>query len=94
MRYLIFDGGCWTGTNFSRQQPAPVGHDIAHFLFSYTAILRSSDDFSAGQVILSDAIAAFFSGYTLVGIDDPSVQFLPYAKILATLACVLQWWNE
>ena len=73
MRNLIFDGTCLTGINISRNQPAPVGHDIARLLLDYTAILRSSKELENGQIISADAIEAFFRGYRLVGHDDPSV---------------------
>lgn len=80
MRNLIFDETCLTGINISRNQPAPVGHDIARLLLDYTAILRSSKELENGQIIPADAIEAFFRGYRLAGPDDSSVQFLPYAK--------------
>ena len=44
MRNLIFDGTCLTGINISKNQPAPLGHDIARLLLDYTAILCSSED--------------------------------------------------
>ena len=91
---LIFDGTCLTGINISRNQPAPVGHDIARLLLDYTAILRSSKELENGQIIPADAIEAFFRGYRLVGPDDPSVQFLPCAKILSSLVNVPQRRNE
>jgi len=80
MRNLIFDGTCLTGINISRNQPAPVGHDIARLLLDYTAILRSSKELENGQIIPADAIEAFFRGYRLAGPDDPSVQFCPMPK--------------
>jgi hypothetical protein len=88
MRNLIFDGTCLTRINISKNQPAPMGHDIARLLLDYTAILRSSKDLESGQIIPADANEAFFGGYRLVGPDDPSVQFLPYAKILGSLVSV------
>ena len=60
MRNLIFDGTCLTGTNISKNQPAPVGYDIAWLLLDYKAILRSSEDLENGQIIPADAIEAFF----------------------------------
>ncbi len=65
-----------------------MGHDIARLLLDYTAILRSSKDLESGQIIPADANEAFFGGYRLVSPDDPSVQFLPYAKILGSLVSV------
>jgi hypothetical protein len=94
MRNLIFDGTCLTGINISKNQPAPVGHDIARLLLDYTAILRSSKELESGQIIPADAIEAFFAGYRLVGPNDPSVQFLPYAKILGSLVNVPQRRND
>ena len=94
MRNLIFDGTCLTRINISKNQPAPVGHDIARLLLDYTAILRSSEDLESGQIIPADAIEAFFGGYRLVGPDDQSVQFLPYAKILGSLVSVPQRRND
>ena len=94
MRNLIFDGTCLTGINISKNQLAPVGHDIARLLLDYTAILRSSKELESGQIIPADAIEAFFAGYKLVGPNDPSVQFLPYAKILGSLVSVPKRRNE
>ena len=71
-----------------------MGHDIARLLLDYTAILRSSKELENGQIVPADAIEAFFRGYRLVGPDDPSVQFLPYAKILGPLVNVPQRRNE
>ena len=94
MRNLIFDVTCMPGINISRNQPAPVGQDIARLLLDYTAILRSSKELENGQIISADAIEAFFRRYRLVGPDDPSVQFLPYAKIFGFLVNVPQRRNE
>ena len=71
-----------------------MGHDITRLLLDYTAILRSSKELENGQIIPADAIEAFFRRYRLVGPDDPSVQFLPYAKILGSLVNVPQHRNE
>ena len=46
------------------------------------------------QTIPADAIEAFFAGYKLVGPNYPSVQFLPYAKILGSLVSVPKRRNE
>ena len=71
-----------------------MGHDIARLLLDYTAILRSSKELENGQIIPAVAIEAFFRGYRLVGPDDPSVQFLPYAKTLGSLVNVPQRRNK
>lgn len=90
MRNLIFDGHRMACIDFSKDQRAPVGFDIGKILLDYTSILRSEADLRPGQVIPDDAMGAFFRGYTLVGRDDPSVEFLLYARILATLVHVPQ----
>ena len=94
MRNLIFDGTCLTGLNISKNQPAPMDHDIARLLLDYTAILRSSKELESGQIIPADAIEVFFTSYRLVGPNDPGVQFLPYAKILGSLVNVPQRRND
>ncbi|WP_157960589.1 aminoglycoside phosphotransferase family protein [Primorskyibacter marinus] len=90
MRNLIFDGHRMACIDFSKDQRAPVGFDIGKILLDYTSILRSEVDLRPGQVIPDDAMEAFFRGYMLVGQDDPSVEFLLYARILATLVHVPQ----
>ncbi|SMC96946.1 aminoglycoside phosphotransferase family protein [Primorskyibacter flagellatus] len=90
MRNLIFDGHRMACIDFSKDQRAPVGFDIGKILLDYTSILRSEADLRPGQVIPDDAMEAFFRGYTLVGRNDPSVEFLLYARILATLVHVPQ----
>lgn len=85
MRNLIFDGTCLAGIDLSSNQPGPVGHDIAKFLLDYTSIERKASDLRPGQVVHDDAKEAFFQGYTVVGPNDPSVNFLLYSKILGEL---------
>ena len=83
MRNLIFDGTYSTRINISKNQPAPVGHDIARLLFDYTAILRSSEDLESEQIIPADAIEAFFGGYRLVAPMIQVFSFYPMQKFWA-----------
>ncbi|MDV7143195.1 phosphotransferase [Tropicimonas sp. TH_r6] len=85
MRNLVFDGTRLAGIDISKTAPAPVGHDIAKILFDFATVLRSAEALPPGEILPEDVRAAFFHGYRLVGPDDPSVGFLIYARILATL---------
>lgn len=78
MRNLIFDGTCLTGINISKNQPAPVGHDIARLLLDYTAILRSSEDLESGQIIPADAIEAFS---VVIGLSAPMIQVFSFCPM-------------
>ena len=80
MRNLIFNGTCLTGINISRNQPAPVGHDIARLLLDDTAILRSSKELENGQIIHADAIEAFFVAIVWWGPMIRASNFCPMLK--------------
>lgn len=85
MRNLIVDNKRISGFDVTGEGRTPVGHDIARLLLDYTANCRPVDEVPEGEVATPDAVEAFFDGYTLVGPDDPSVQFLLRARILAAL---------
>ncbi len=61
---------------------APVAYDIARFLQSYTQMVGDIDDLSKGFAVPKRAWDAFFSGYDLVGPDDPTVIFLSKVQVL------------
>ncbi len=90
MRNLILSDTQIAGIDVTRDEPAPVGHDIAKLLLDYVSILRDAEDVAPGEVVPEDALAAFFSGYRLVPADDPSVTLLLRARILATIADLSQ----
>ena len=69
--------------DFGVQGTAPVGFDVARLLLHYAETFGDPDDISAGQSIPEPAIASFFSGYDLVGPDDPSVAFLTRMQLLS-----------
>jgi Ser/Thr protein kinase RdoA (MazF antagonist) len=85
MRNLILDGTRTCGIDISKADHAPVGYDIAKILLDYTALMNRAGDLAQGTVVPEDALEVFFENYTLVGPDDPSVRFLLYPRILATL---------
>lgn len=88
LRNLIWRDGQIAGLDMSKGQVAPVGYDIAKILLDFTSVFRSDVPLQDGQIVHSDTKEAFFQGYRLVGVDDPSVNFLLYARILATLHTV------
>ena len=90
LRNLIYDGTCMTGIDVSKTASAPVGYDIARILFDFTSDVYGPQGLKQGQVIAQPVMDAFFAGYHLVGQDDPSVTFLLYARVLATLNLVPQ----
>ena len=73
MRNLIFDGTCLTRINISKNQPAPVDHNLVQILINYTTFLRSPKELENKQIIPATAIEAFFCGYRLVGPNDLNV---------------------
>lgn len=80
MRNLIFNGTCLTGINISRNQPAPVGHDIARLLLDDTAILRSSKELETGRSFLQMSLRPFS---VAIGWWGPMIQasnFCPMPK--------------
>jgi len=68
--------------DFLGADPAPVGYDIARFLQSYSQMVGDLDDLPKGSAVPQQAWNAFFDGYTLVGRDDPTVQFLTKVQVL------------
>ena len=80
MRNLIFNGTCLTGINISRNQPAPVGHDIARLFLDDTAILRSSKELETGRSFLQMSLRPFS---VAIGWWGPMIQasnFCPMPK--------------
>lgn len=94
MRNLIVSGKLMAGIDISKSDPAPVGYDIAKILLDYTSVIRSANELLPGKVVPEDASRAFFAGYKLVDQSDPSVNFLLYARILATLMDVPKKMSE
>lgn len=70
------------GFDFLGADNAPVAYDIARFLQSYTQMVGDLDDLEAGHAVPQRAWDAFFSGYDLVGPDDPTVVFLSKVQVL------------
>lgn len=85
LRNLIWNNGRIAGIDFSSDHMAVVGYDVAKILLDFTMQFRSTNDLPEGQIVHDETLDAFFEGYRLVGKDDPSVRFLLYARILATL---------
>jgi thiamine kinase-like enzyme len=70
------------GFDFLGAAPAPVGYDIARFLQSYSQMVGDLNNLPKGYAVPKQAWDAFFDGYTLVGRDDPTVQFLTKVQVL------------
>ncbi|MEL6465402.1 MAG: phosphotransferase [Pseudomonadota bacterium] len=88
LRNLIWSAGRIVGIDVSKAQIAPVGYDVAKILLDFTSVCREGVALPSDHIIHPDTLAAFFKGYRLVGADDPSFNFLLYARILATLRTV------
>jgi len=88
MRNLIVSEQSIGGIDFSKSGAAPVGHDIAKFLLDYTRFMRPAKDIPEGHVAPQDAVEAFFDGYKLTGLDDPSVGFLLFSSLMSELKLV------
>ncbi len=86
---VIYDGTCLTGIDISQDQVGPIGYDVARVLLHYS-ILQQNASRLPHEIIPQRQVDAFFSGYDLARADDPSVQFLLYARILATLLQIPQ----
>ncbi|MBT6098448.1 MAG: phosphotransferase [Marinovum sp.] len=82
MANLIWDGKILTGIDISAGHLAPVGHDVNKFLVDYVRRFRPASDVRKGQVLPPDVREAFFSGYTLVGPDDPTVRLFSHTQLL------------
>ncbi len=85
MRNLIVSEDRVAGIDVTKSDGAPVGFDVAKLLLDYASVIEAGEDASAGHILSRDAKDAFFDGYTLVGPDDPSVNFLIVPRVLATL---------
>lgn len=85
MRNLIVSEDRVAGIDVTKSDGAPVGFDVAKLLLDYASVIEAGESASAGQILSRDAKDAFFDGYTLVGPDDPSVNFLMVPRVLATL---------
>lgn len=88
LRNLIWQNGQIAGVDISKDQIVPVGYDIAKIQLDFTSVFHSNVALPRGQIIHADTKKAFFQGYSLVQASDPSVNFLLYARILATLRTV------
>ncbi|MBJ3761530.1 phosphotransferase [Maribius pontilimi] len=86
LRNLLIGNAAW-GIDFLPKQVQAVGQDIARFLVHYATFFAPFEDIRPGEVIPDRALQAFFRGYTLVGPEDPGVQFLMRHRILA------DWWR-
>lgn len=84
MRNLIVNRETISGIDFSKGDPAPVGHDISKLLLDFVSLTVDPSEIPRGQVVPDRVLKAFFRGYDVVGPDDPSVNFLLYVKILST----------
>ncbi|WP_299684619.1 phosphotransferase [uncultured Tateyamaria sp.] len=82
IRNLLLGPDGETGLDFKPLSTAPVGFDIARLLMDYAELHQPGDAVPAGAVLSPATCAAFFEGYTLVGQDDPAVQFLPHVQLL------------
>ena len=82
MRNVLLGPDGATGLDFKPVSTAPVGFDIARILMDFAELFQRSRDLSPGAVLSEETLAAFFSGYDLVGLDDPSVRFVPYVQLL------------
>lgn len=82
MGNLIWDGKVLTGIDISTGHLAPVGHDVNKFLVDYVRRFRHASALSTGQVLPPDVREAFFSGYTLVSPEDPTVRLFSHAQLL------------
>ncbi|MEM6310828.1 MAG: phosphotransferase [Pseudomonadota bacterium] len=94
LRNLIWRDGQVAGIDISKDQLAPVGYDIAKVLLDFTSVFSSAEKLPEGGLVHSDTLEAFFKGYRLVDAQDPSVNFLMYARILATLFTVPAHQND
>ncbi len=70
------------GLDFAPESAAPVGFDITRLLMDYAELFQDPSDVLRGQLLSSQTTKAFFDGYSLVGVDDPAVEFLPFVQIL------------
>ncbi len=68
--------------DFLPKSDAPVGYDIARLLVSYMQMVGDIDAIPKGDVLPPEALEAFFEGYSLVGRDDPGVQFMLRVQVL------------
>ncbi|KIN74443.1 phosphotransferase [Sulfitobacter guttiformis] len=79
---ILISDHATAGFDFLGTDNAPVAYDIARFLQSYTQLVGDMDDLKTGHAVPQRAWDAFFSGYDLVGADDPTVIFLSKVQIL------------
>ncbi len=70
MRNLIFDGTCLTRINISKNEPAPVGHNIVQMLFDYTTFLRSPKEQKKNRSLLLMPLRLFS---VAMGLWDPMI---------------------
>lgn len=86
LRNILLDGDRAWGLDFTAAHNAPVGFDIARFLLHHAALF--GDPPPEGQVVRKEVLSAFFDGYTGVGADDPSVQYLLRVRLLMDWAAI------
>ncbi len=86
MRNLII-GARTMGIDFTAGRSVPVGHDIGRLLTDYAIVHAPTTRIRPGEVLPDFARDGFFSGYTLTGPEDPSVQLLLRHRLLA------EWWG-
>ena len=82
MRNILLGPDGETGLDFKPASQAPVGFDIARLLMDYAELFQPQSDVKPGQVLSEQTTMAFFSGYTVVRHDDPSVRFVPFVQLL------------
>ncbi len=82
MRNILMNDQAVAGIDFAGGHMAPVGHDIARLLVDYAAIRAPLDRLRPSEVLPAEALAAFFDGYDLVGLEDPSVQMMLRLRVL------------
>lgn len=78
---LIWDGTTLTGIDLGAGTAAPVGQDINKFLIDYVRRFCAAEELAPGQLCPDDVKEAFFSGYRLVGPDDPSVRLYAWGQM-------------
>lgn len=86
---LIWDGTTLTGIDVGQGRAAPVGQDINKFLIDLVRRFCDADELAPGRLYPADVNEAFFSGYKLVGPDDPTVRLFALAEIVDTWMLIL-----
>jgi len=82
LRNILLGPDGETGLDFKPPTTAPVGFDIARILMDYAELFQSNSEVAPGEVLATDTIDAFFSGYDLVDKNDPAVRFVPFVQLL------------